>query len=68
MNVLRLSLHPKGLAPRIVNLAQWRSHLLSRLHQQIEASGDPVLAALLEELQAYPVPAAPRTPSDRRTS
>ena len=61
VNVLRLSLHPKGLAPRIVNLAQWRSHLLSRLHQQIEASGDPVLAALLEELQAYPVPAAPRT-------
>jgi len=54
VNVLRLSLHPAGLAPRIVNFAQWRSHLLARLRQQIEASGDPVLAALLDELSAYP--------------
>lgn len=56
VNVLRLSLHPKGLAPRIANLGQWRAHLLARLHRQIEVSGDPVLAALLEELRAYPAP------------
>lgn len=62
VNVLRLSLHPRGLAPRILNLAHWRSHLLARLHQQIEASADPVLRALLEELQAYPMPAPPRAP------
>ncbi|WP_372660953.1 helix-turn-helix domain-containing protein [Hydrogenophaga sp.] len=54
VNVLRLSLHPRGLAPRIANLAQWRRHLLERLHQQIRATGDPVLAALRDELQALP--------------
>jgi transcriptional regulator with XRE-family HTH domain len=55
-NVLRLSLHPGGLAPRIVNLAQWRSHLFERLRQQIQATSDPVLGDLLEELRAYPLP------------
>lgn len=56
LNVLRLSLHPQGLAPRIVNLLQWRHHLLSRLHQQVEASGDATLAALAQELAGYPLP------------
>jgi transcriptional regulator with XRE-family HTH domain len=55
-NVLRLSLHPQGLAPRILNLAQWRAHLLERLQRQVDASGDPALAALREELAAYPLP------------
>jgi len=64
VNVMRLSLHPKGLAPRIANLPEWRAHLLARLKQQVEASADPVLVSLLEELQAYPAPAAdrPHTP------
>jgi transcriptional regulator with XRE-family HTH domain len=57
INVLRLSLHPQGLAPRIVNLAQWRAHLLARLRQQVIVSADPVLAALADELRAYPAPA-----------
>lgn len=56
MNVLRVSLHPRGVAPRIANLAEWRTHILDRLRRQIEASGDPVLIALLEELRAYPAP------------
>lgn len=56
VNVLRLSLHPLGLAPRIVNLAQWRTHLFERLRQQIAATADATLSALLEELLAYPVP------------
>lgn len=56
VNVLRLSLHPKGLASRIVNLGQWRNHLFERLRQQVHATGDVQLAALLEELRAYPVP------------
>jgi transcriptional regulator with XRE-family HTH domain len=55
LNVLRVSLHPMGLAPRIANLGQWRSHLLARLQRQIAVSGDGVLAALLDELQAYPI-------------
>lgn len=60
INVLRLSLHPDGLAPRIVNLAQWRAHLLERLQQQVAASGDAALEALHDELAAYPVAAAGR--------
>jgi transcriptional regulator with XRE-family HTH domain len=56
VNVLRLSLHPLGLAPNIVNLVQWRKHLFERLRQQIAATADPTLAALLAELQAHPVP------------
>ena len=57
LNVLRVSLHPRGVAPRIANLAEWRAHVLERLRRQIDASGDPVLIALLEELRAYPAPA-----------
>jgi hypothetical protein len=56
VNVLRLSLHPLGLAPKIVNLGQWRSHIFERLRQQISATGDTVLASLLDELRGYPVP------------
>ncbi|ABE45499.1 helix-turn-helix domain-containing protein [Polaromonas sp. JS666] len=56
VNVLRLSLHPLGLAPKIANLAQWRAHLFERLRQQITATADPVLVALREELKAYPEP------------
>ncbi len=56
VNVLRLSLHPKGLAPRIANLAAWREHLLARLRRQIELTADPVLRALLKELGDYPAP------------
>jgi transcriptional regulator with XRE-family HTH domain len=59
-NALRLSLHPQGLAPRIVNLGTWRAHLLARLHQQVAASGDAVLAALEAELRSYPVSAGLR--------
>lgn len=59
LNVLRLSLHPGGLAKRIVNLGQWRAHLLARLRQQVAVSADPVLAALADELRAYPAPAGP---------
>lgn len=61
INVLRLSLHPAGLAPRIRNLGQWRAHLLHRLRQQIDASHDPQLIALLRELQALPAPALDAT-------
>jgi transcriptional regulator with XRE-family HTH domain len=54
LNILRLSLHPQGLAPRIANLRQWRDHLFERLRQQIHTTGDDTLAALLAELKAYP--------------
>ena len=54
VNVLRLSLHPEGMAPRIVNLAQWRTHLLARLAREVEVSADAQLSSLLDELRAYP--------------
>ncbi len=56
VNVLRLSLHPAGLARRIANLAEWRFHLLARLRRQIEVTADPVLEELLKELCGYPAP------------
>jgi transcriptional regulator with XRE-family HTH domain len=56
VNVLRLSLHPAGLASRIVNLAQWRAHIIARLRRQIDVSGDATLSDLLEELRDYPAP------------
>ncbi len=54
VNVLRLSLHPDGMAPRIVNLPEWRAHVLTRLHRQAQATGDHRLADLHDELKAYP--------------
>lgn len=56
INVLRLSLHPKGIAPIIANAAQWREHLFARLRRQIEVSADAVLNDLLQELMTYPSP------------
>lgn len=56
VNVLRLALHPSGMAPRTANLGEWRAHLLARLGHQIQVSGDPVLIRLLRELRDYPVP------------
>jgi transcriptional regulator with XRE-family HTH domain len=54
VNVLRLSLHPGGLAPRIANLTEWRAHLLMRLRTQIEHTADPALIELLAELSKFP--------------
>jgi transcriptional regulator with XRE-family HTH domain len=56
LNVLRLSLHPGGLAPRIENLAEWRAHLLHRLRRQVDLTADPGLVELERELLSYPVP------------
>lgn len=54
VNVLRLSLHPDGMAPRIRNLPEWRAHVLHRLDGQAQATGDPVLRELHDELRALP--------------
>jgi transcriptional regulator with XRE-family HTH domain len=54
VNVLRVSLHPDGMAPRILNLGQWRQHVLFRLRRQADRSGDPFLHELYEELRGYP--------------
>lgn len=54
VNVLRLSLHPNGVASRIANLPEWRSAVLSRLARDVAITADPTLAALLAELREYP--------------
>lgn len=56
VNLLRLCLHPAGLASRIVNLTQWRANVIARLRRQIDQSGDGVLVDLLEEIRDYPFP------------
>ena len=63
VNVIRASLHPRGLSSRIVNLASWRAHLVDRLRRQAALTGDPLIEALLREVCAYPSPgAAPAAP------
>jgi transcriptional regulator with XRE-family HTH domain len=57
VNAMRLSLHPQGLAPQIVNLAEWRAHLLHRLRHQVELTADRTLIDLLREVSAYPAAA-----------
>ena len=65
VNVLRLSLHPNGLAPRIVNLAEWRAHLMERLRRQVELTADATLIALMGELRGYPSGRSVPPPPDR---
>lgn len=56
INILRIGLHPRGLAPLIVNFAEWRAHFLERLAHQIAMTGDGRLRTLMEEVAAYPAP------------
>lgn len=56
VNVLRLSLHPQGLGPRIVNYRQWRAHVIDRLMRQMDHLPDAAMAALVEEIKSYSVP------------
>lgn len=53
INALRVALHPDGLSRSIVNLAEWREHLLARLRAQVATTGDPALRELHDELVAY---------------
>lgn len=62
VNVLRASLHPDGLASRILNLGEWRAHVFARVERQIDATADATLVELLEELRAYPGRGAPAPP------
>jgi hypothetical protein len=56
VNTLRLALHPSGVAPRILNFAEYREHLLDILARELARTGDPGLAELYEELVSYPNP------------
>jgi transcriptional regulator with XRE-family HTH domain len=56
VNAIRLMLHPRGMAPRIVNLGEWRAYIITMLRQQVEASSDPGVQSLLTEIIGYPAP------------
>jgi transcriptional regulator with XRE-family HTH domain len=63
VNVLRATLDPEGLAPRIANLPEWRHHLLARLRADFNASGNAGLLTLHDELAAIPVAAGKTSPA-----
>lgn len=54
VNAVRLSLHPEGLAPRIRNLGQWRTHLIGQVNARALRTGDARLRSLADEVTAYP--------------
>ena len=71
VNALRLSLHPKGLGPRVANFAEWQAHVVDRLRRQIDLTADAGLIELLDEVRSYgralaqpgrPRPAPPPAP------
>jgi transcriptional regulator with XRE-family HTH domain len=57
INVMRIGLHPRGLGPLFINLREWHAHWLKRLERQLAATGDEQLAALIDEIASYPMPA-----------
>jgi len=59
VNTIRLALHPEGVAPRIINLGEYRAHLLHRLEREARLTGDDTLLELREEMLGYPGPEAP---------
>jgi len=63
VNVMRLGLNPGGLAAGIVNIGEVRAYFVGRLERQVALSGDEFLAALLDEVAAYPAPAYEHDPA-----
>ena len=63
INVMRVGLHPRGLAPLMVNLGDWHAHWLERLERQLAVTGDEELAVLIAEIAGYPVPEPERDPA-----
>jgi transcriptional regulator with XRE-family HTH domain len=64
INGIRLMLHPQGMAPRILNYATWREHLLAQLRRQVHLTADPFLEGLLREVLSYPHPEGAEQPRD----
>jgi transcriptional regulator with XRE-family HTH domain len=59
VNVPRLLLHPRGMAPRIANLDQWAWHVIDALRQETMRNPNDRLQALVAELEGL-VPERPR--------
>ncbi len=66
-NAIRIALHPEGMAPRTLNLAEWSAHLLARLRREAAITGDAELEALRAEVAAYPG-VAPELPVGERVA
>jgi transcriptional regulator with XRE-family HTH domain len=56
VNVLRLMVHPDGMAPRVENLAEWGRHIIENVRTRALRSPDPRLDELRAELERH-VPA-----------
>ncbi|WP_328676650.1 helix-turn-helix domain-containing protein [Streptomyces sp. NBC_00343] len=67
LNAMRLTLHPRGMAPRIRNLGEWRGHLLAQMERQIALHRSEPLRALYEEVTAYPAPEAAEREDEQLT-
>lgn len=65
INMLRVTLHPDGFASQVLNLQQWRAHVLRRVRRQLERTADAGLRDLLAELEGYAAPDAPAPQADR---
>ncbi|WP_308190596.1 helix-turn-helix transcriptional regulator [Streptomyces sp. HPF1205] len=59
MNLLRLALHPGGLAPRIRNFPQWARHVIEAVREELRRDPDDRLSALHDELAGYVPDSAP---------
>jgi transcriptional regulator with XRE-family HTH domain len=58
VNTIRLALHPDGVAPRIINLGEYRADLIHRLEREARLTGDVALLELRDEMLGYPGPEA----------
>jgi hypothetical protein len=63
VNVMRAGLHPRGMARWTINAREVRAYFIGRLRRQVAISGDAGLAALLDEVEAYPVPELEEDPA-----
>jgi transcriptional regulator with XRE-family HTH domain len=53
VNMLRLALHPDGMAPRVSNLDSWGRHVVENLRTHALRSPDPRLDEFVTELESY---------------
>jgi transcriptional regulator with XRE-family HTH domain len=54
VNILRVALHPEGMASFTVNFSEWSSRILRPLRERAIAAPDAELELLYEELRGYP--------------
>jgi transcriptional regulator with XRE-family HTH domain len=64
VNAMRVTLHPEGLAPRILNFPEYAAHLVDRLRREALSYADERLLALHDELCSYPGVAGSASPAD----